>query len=172
MARNKGRYRLGAERTATMHATVPAADCAAVGQQIAGCDPYDPCGWQMVAGCELDVAPAGTFNVTMEANNGSPYFTGVSIWGWGIATNDCTRNLRFNVTDFARGNERLLSTTGNACYLSDIFLQNTCGPLYFPFGTFSTDGLARQLTITGTNICAENLDVYFVIFGFAQNTCN
>jgi hypothetical protein len=127
----------------------------------------------MVSGCVLNVAAGGTFSVVPEPNNGSAYFNGRAVYAWGIATADCTKNLRFTLNNISRGNEQLLSTTeATNCYLSDIFLQNTCGPLYFPFGTFSNAANARQLTITGVNICAEPMDVYFTIFGDARNSCD
>lgn len=162
------RYKLGAATAAATHANI---SCSAVGQQIAGCDPYDPCGWQMVAGCALNVAAGATFSITVTADNGSPYFNGRAVYAWAIANADCTRNLRFTLGSITRGNESLLSTANTNCYLSDIFIQNTCGPLYFPFGTFSTVGLAKQLTFNGTNICAEASDIYFTVFGDARNEC-
>jgi hypothetical protein len=101
------RYKLGAATAAATHTNI---SCSAVGQQIAGCDPYDPCGWQMVAGCALNVAAGATFSITVTADNGSPYFNGRAVYAWAIANADCTRNLRFTLGSITRGNESLLST--------------------------------------------------------------
>jgi hypothetical protein len=163
------RYKLGA--AAPAHTTNMG--CSTVGQQIAGCDPYDPCGWQMVAGCAENVGAGAAFSITVTADNGSPYFNGRAVYAWAVANADCTRNLRFTLGSITRGNDSLLSTTATTpeCYLSDIFVQNACGPLYFPFGTFSTVGLAKQLTFNGTNICAEAADIYFTVFGDARDSC-